>query len=217
MDISILVCVRDGERYLDEALVSAVAEQPAELIVIDDGSTDSSADIARKHGARVVSQPPRGIGPARIAAVAEARGDVVAFLDADDRFPPGRNAALLAPLVADDAADIAVGTMLQFISPDKADTLDASQMPSEPHLAMTPGGMLLRRQALIDHPMVADVGPDPVIEWLVRARERGAVVAKVDELVLERRLHGENYSATTGARAGYLDLARDAIARRRLT
>src|SRR5205085_9617055 len=79
--------------YNEEALlaptVRAVRESadatgvPYEVIVVDDGSTDRTAEIARAHGARVVSVELRQIGAARNAGVKAAAGDLLIFVDAD--------------------------------------------------------------------------------------------------------------------------------------
>ena len=94
--VSAIVPVYNGERYLSEALDSALAQtyQNIEIIVVDDGSTDSSAAIAEGYAAshpqrvRVIRQANGGTGAARNAAMAEARGDYVAMLDQDDLWAP---------------------------------------------------------------------------------------------------------------------------------
>lgn len=57
-------------------------------IVVDNGSDDGSADVARAHGATVVTEPARGFGAACFAGLAAATADVVAFMDADASFDP---------------------------------------------------------------------------------------------------------------------------------
>jgi hypothetical protein len=98
--VSVLTPVYNGEAYLAEALRSALAQShaPLELIVVDDGSTDASAEIAASHGARVIRQPNAGTAAAVNAARAAARGDVLALLDADDRWPPDKLARQLEAL-----------------------------------------------------------------------------------------------------------------------
>src|SRR5262249_41927852 len=80
--VSVVVPVRDGERYLAEALDSILAQThaPLEVIVVDDGSTDRSAEIARGFAPRVrcVSQEHRGVAAARNHGVSLARGEAIA-------------------------------------------------------------------------------------------------------------------------------------------
>jgi glycosyltransferase involved in cell wall biosynthesis len=103
--VSVLVPVRDGEAYLDEALRS-LAEQTheeLEVVVVDDGSRDASGDIARAWAAcdprfRVVHQEPRGFVAASQRARAEARGGYVAAMGADDVARPRRIEVQLAAL-----------------------------------------------------------------------------------------------------------------------
>jgi hypothetical protein len=87
--VSVLVAVHDGEAFLGEALESALAQEhaPLELIVVDDGSADASAELAAAYGARVIRQANAGTAAAVNTARDAARGELLALLDADDRWP----------------------------------------------------------------------------------------------------------------------------------
>jgi glycosyltransferase involved in cell wall biosynthesis len=97
---------------LDEAaaLPGVLAALPAgyRAIVVDNGSTDGSADVARAHGATVVVEPRRGFGAAVHAGVEAAEADLVAILDADGSLDPGDLLRLAAPVLAGDA-DLVLG------------------------------------------------------------------------------------------------------------
>src|SRR4051812_34724026 len=90
---------------LNEAACIAplLAELPVglahELIVVDNGSTDGTAEVARRAGAHVVVEPRRGYGYACAAGAAAASGDLLAFMDADGSFVPSELAVLAAPLL----------------------------------------------------------------------------------------------------------------------
>jgi glycosyltransferase involved in cell wall biosynthesis len=93
-----------------------LAELPAgliqELLIVDNGSTDDTAGVARRAGARVIVEPRRGYGYACAAGVAAASGELLAFMDGDGSFIPGELAALLAPLL-DGSADMVLGTRMR--------------------------------------------------------------------------------------------------------
>lgn len=85
-----IVPVYNGAEYLDEALLSIRGQdyRRLDIVVIDDGSTDDSLAIARRHESdrrvTVLTQPNAGVGAARRAAVAVASGEFLTFVDADD-------------------------------------------------------------------------------------------------------------------------------------
>lgn len=77
-------------------------------IVVDNGSTDASAEVARSHGALVVSEPRRGFGSAAHAGLLAASAPLVAFCDADASMDPADLAAVVDPVVAG-TADLVLG------------------------------------------------------------------------------------------------------------
>ncbi|MEO8056013.1 MAG: glycosyltransferase [Acidobacteriota bacterium] len=89
---SVVIPVFNAERYLGVAIASALAQTfpPLEIVVVDDGSTDSSREVAAGFGGRVrvFSGPNAGPSAARNRGVREARGEWIAFLDADDLLEP---------------------------------------------------------------------------------------------------------------------------------
>lgn len=117
--ISAIIIVRDGEAFIREAIESIVAQDgPAtELIVVDDGSTDGTAEVARSFGtrARLVTHPGNanlGMSASRNLGIAEAHGRYVAFLDADDVWLPGKSAEQVAILDFEPATAMVYGRTL---------------------------------------------------------------------------------------------------------
>jgi GT2 family glycosyltransferase len=86
--ISVVVCTHNGERTLPECLerLRDLCYPSYETIVVNDGSTDGSGDLARSYGVKVVETPHRGLSFARNAGIDAATGEIVAFLD-DDAYP----------------------------------------------------------------------------------------------------------------------------------
>ena len=102
--ISAVMPAFNAERFLAEAIRSVLAQSlpPVEVIVVDDGSTDSTGEIARSFGepVRCIRQQNAGPSAARNRGIREARGEFIAFLDADDWWLPGHLAAAARVLVA---------------------------------------------------------------------------------------------------------------------
>lgn len=97
--VSIAIPCYNYGHYLRDAIDSGLRQthRNIEVLVIDDGSTDDSAQIANSYGppVRCITQNNRGLGAARNRALEEARYDLVVFLDADDRLAPGAVEAFL--------------------------------------------------------------------------------------------------------------------------
>jgi len=97
------------------ALATVLDELPramfAQVIVVDNGSTDGTAALARARGARVVSEPRRGYGRACLAGLAALDGaaDIVVFMDADASDVPAEAPALLEPILRGEA-DLIIGS-----------------------------------------------------------------------------------------------------------
>lgn len=101
--VSILIPCHNAAPWLTETLESALAQTwtEKEIILVDDGSTDRSLDIARTfepRGVRVLTQRNAGASAARNRALAEARGGFIQYLDADDLLAPNKIAGQMARL-----------------------------------------------------------------------------------------------------------------------
>lgn len=98
----------------EEGAIARVIEQipslASEVLVVDNGSRDLTAEVARKAGARVVAEPRRGYGQACLTGIAAApEADVYVFLDGDASDHPGQLPEIVAPLLAG-AADLVIGS-----------------------------------------------------------------------------------------------------------
>jgi glycosyltransferase involved in cell wall biosynthesis len=106
---SIASCVGAARKAL------AAGHYDGEVVVVDNGSTDGSGDLAEAAGARVVDEPRRGYGRAYLAGLAEARGRYIVMLDADMTYDAGELPRFVEAL--DDGGDIVLGDRMQGIQP----------------------------------------------------------------------------------------------------
>ncbi|MBI4736334.1 MAG: glycosyltransferase family 2 protein [candidate division NC10 bacterium] len=100
----------------EDAIVVVVREVPrdlvSEIVVVDNGSSDRTAEVARAAGARVIREPMRGYGAACLAgAMAVEDADILVFLDGDRSDDPAELPAILRP-VLEDKADLTIGARL---------------------------------------------------------------------------------------------------------
>jgi glycosyltransferase involved in cell wall biosynthesis len=114
MRISVIIPAYNEERYLLATLrslnaarecVEAVGKASVEIIVIDNDSSDRTADVAASQGATVIFQPVRSVARARNAGASAASGDVFVFVDADTVVPP----ALLSRIVGEISVNACAG------------------------------------------------------------------------------------------------------------
>lgn len=107
--IAVVIPAVDEEAAIGQVLAE-IPEGVADVIVVDNGSQDRTAEVARAGGARVVPEPCRGYGQACLTGIAAARGaDVIAFLDGDHSDFPGQLGQVLAPILAGEA-DLVIGS-----------------------------------------------------------------------------------------------------------
>ena len=118
LTISVVIPCYNAEAFIGEALASVAAQvrRPLEVLVVDDASTDGSAAVVRSfERVRLIEQPTKsGHVHARNRALAEARGDVVAFLDADDVWLPHHLETVVAMLEAHPEAAVAFAAVEHF-------------------------------------------------------------------------------------------------------
>jgi len=119
--VSVVIPVRNGERYLAEALESILGQStsPGEVVVVDDGSTDATPSVLERYSAHVrgVRQSPAGVAAALNHGIALAHGTLLAFLDADDVWLPDSLRCRVTRIDAADEPDAVFGRMQQFATP----------------------------------------------------------------------------------------------------
>ena len=207
MNVAIIIPAYNAAAFVAEAIGSALAQTvaAAQVIVVDDGSTDDTASIAAQFGdkVRVLRQSNAGVSTARNLGAAQATAEWLLFLDADDRLRPGALAALLARagnfgVIYGQSVDFTEG---EHFEKEHGSCAMQGAVPLGARVAFwkapigTPGAALIRRSVF-----------DDVGGWNPRFNTtadrdlwcRAGTVAEfgfVHEVVVERRVHDSNMSA----------------------
>lgn len=215
--ISCIIPVFNGERFLEQAISSVLAQNGTELeiIVVDDGSTDRSAEIARSFvGVLVVSQPNQGVAAARNRGVDLASGEFVAFLDADDVWLPGKLAAQLTALKSHADCDYCI-SYVQHVPMEGSAKVPGNGNPMLGRLTQC----MLARRSVFEKIGRFDTGTDARSDqdWFIRAREERTVEIVIPEVFVHRRLHSNNLTVVNDATLGtnWLTIVRRTLKRRR--
>lgn len=220
MTISAIISVWNGEAYVAESIRSVLAQSlPAvELIVVDDGSTDRTAEIVRSFpSVQLIQQKNAGTGPARNTGANGAVGDWLAFLDHDDLWVPEKLAIQSRAMVENPAAAGVLGLIQNFISPELPPEVKSRiSCPQEALQGYSPSMLMVKREdfwATGGWPTSEREG----VEWFIRAREFGLQFVEIPLVLAHRRLHQTNRTRIgTAKNLDYVRLAREMIARRRL-
>lgn len=196
--VTVVIPCFNQARFLPAAIRSACSqrEHSVECIVVDDGSTDGTSDVAGELGVRVIRQPNRGLSEARNAGLAVARSQFVVFLDADDELLPGALARGVEMLMSNPAAKAVVGRCQVMDHagvqlPASYDEIDLSNLYEEwlsRNFVWTPGAATFRRTALEEiGGFPRGLGPAADYAVYLRLARTGGVLVLSEEVARRRR------------------------------
>jgi len=218
--VSVIMPAYNAQSYIAEAIRSVLDQTrpPLELIVVDDGSTDATRDIAQAiPGVTYVHQPNAGVAAALNAGCLHARGDHLAFISADDVWSPDK-LQLQREQIRKTPGALVFGHMQNFISPDiPEDEASRLQCPPEPMPAYSAGTLLADRRtfdAVGRFNETYSVGE--FIDWYGRATDLGIASIMLDNVLSNRRLHKHNHSKAVLSKRSYAPVLKALLDRRRL-
>ena len=206
---SVVIAAYQAAEFIGNAIESALAQEPPplEVIVSDDGSTDDLAAAAARFGdaVRLVRIEHGGEAAAKNAGAAVARGDFLAFLDADDRYLPGRLKAIAAAIEREPAVDL-VTTNADLVYDGRA--IGRAYGDSFLFVFENQREAILRHNFILGNAAIRRSrfeelgGFDPAVkhttdwEFCIRLILTGSKVDFIDEPLAEYHLHPEGMSAS---------------------
>lgn len=219
--ISVIIAVWNGQNYLKEAIESALAQdyENKEIIVVNDGSSDSTQTIIDRFGSQIRSftQPNRGLGAARNTGVRASTGSYLTFLDHDDLWEKTKLSSQIKQINSRDP--LVFSYVQQFIcpslSPKERQKLNVNEEILPSYFA---GNLLISKQRFLQIGFFFEkkiVGE--FVDWYLRALEAKVPIIMLPELTLYRRVHSNNmgrqknlYQSTE-----YLKILKNSLDRRR--
>lgn len=200
--VSVVIPTHNYGKFIAATLDSVRAQsyRSIETIVVDDGSTDRTADVVRAYPeVRYFYQSNQGVSVARNRAIADAQGDFIAFLDADDIWKPEKLSIQIAYMLDHPDVGITTTKIENFIEP-------GTQLPSwfKPETKMEEREWPIPSTLVVRKTVFSQIGvfsPDyrasEDLEWLCRARDAQIPIIALSETLILRRLHGANLSWQT--------------------
>jgi glycosyltransferase involved in cell wall biosynthesis len=195
--VSVILPVFNGEEFLDEAIRSIKNQTYGniEIIVIDDGSTDKSGEIAQAYPEIIFKyQVNQGVACARNHALDLAKGDFIAFLDADDCYPENKISTQIEYLTDNQNWGGCIGHEKNFI--DSSYDISAKDYEHFMHKEKIGLITLVARKYVFEK--VGKFNRDYVtgsdFEWFTRANELGVKIPILPMELLNRRIHANNLS-----------------------
>jgi glycosyltransferase involved in cell wall biosynthesis len=220
--VSVIMPVRDGERFIGQAIESVLDQtyEHHELIVVDGKSTDRSPEIALSYpGVRLIQETGTGFASAWNDGVAAASGELVAFLDSDDVWEPSKLERQVEVLVRQPEVDYVIARARFLAEPGaplppgfKPELLDSD------HVANMPSALLIRRTSFdAVGPFRTDMTAANDIDWFARAKDLPLTLAIVPEVLVYKRVHDRNWSYTHAGKLHQelVELLRESVARQR--
>lgn len=217
--VSAIIPVWNGAHFLGDAVASIRAQSYAalEILVMDDGSTDETPQVAARLGdaIRYLPFPHRGQVAARLAGVQAAQGEILGFLDVDDLWAPDKTARQIKLLQENPDMMVVNGyTQLQrLVSGDEQPM--RFQDWGAPLLAHSYGSALFRREVLHRVPFQSMYERAGDLDWFLRAADQNVPILKHTDVVLYYRRHTNNLSNDQEmSKRALLRLLHETIARR---
>lgn len=221
--VSCIIPVFNGEDWVGESLDSVLGQTrpPDEVIVVDDGSTDATAEILETYRDRIrsVRQENSGPGAARNRGITLSNGVLIAFQDADDIWLPEKLERQLLRFEERPELELSLSHLRCFWIEELREREAALQghpltRPSVPGWVLQT--VVARRDTLIRvGPFAEDLEIVDDTDWFLRARELGVVSEMLPDVLVLRRFHHSNLTGDRNLSGKLLDVVARSVARRR--
>lgn len=206
--VSVIIPAYNAGSFLASSIQNVLRQYyfPKEIIIIDDGSSDNSEKIARSFKeVRYFYQENSGPAVARNLGIQMAKGNILAFNDADDLWSLDKLNVQYSEIEKDPSIEIVIGWIALFKGQDNKGNAIEILAPSQPIFAYSFGSSLIKKSAfekvgLLDVDFI--FGED--VDWFLRAREKKISIKMIEDVVLFYRKHQTNMTNNSSLKDLYL-------------
>lgn len=198
--VSVIISMHNAAKFLEEAIHSIrIQDYPnIEIIAIDDGSTDESVAIIRKHpDISLYTQDELGESKTRNAGIKKSKGEFVAFLDPDDLFLPGKISSQVDYLLMNPKIQMVVTLCEGFLQDGLVEPSWARKNSLNiPHKNLSPSAWVIKKNLFDEIGMIDEsLNSGCDFEWIQRVWRSGREIGVIDEVLWKKRVHSSNASA----------------------
>jgi glycosyltransferase involved in cell wall biosynthesis len=216
LNISVIIPAFNAALYLAETIESILKQTfpPYEIIIVDDGSTDKTVEVASSYiskGIKLVQKKHQGISGTRNAGIKQSTGNYLAFLDADDLWNAKKLEKQVALLEKKSSVSGVFVNIQQFISPDLSNNKNRYICPATPQAGYSAGALLISRASFLQVGFFSEeLKAGEFIEWYLRAKQRNLIFEMLPDVLMYRRIHGNNTVLLNSAKinSDYLKIIR---------
>ena len=210
--ICVIITTFNSEKFISSAIESVLSQDiaVAELVVVDNGSNDSTRVIVENLGIPFFIQTSGKVGESRNLGLQKTDSTFVKFLDADDLLKPNALSSLRGSLASNQSLFV-YGQNLNFVDSKYPPQGNSNFAHTDvPIFSPTPLNALVHRDvfSLFGLPEGDNFS---WVRWFTNAKSKGLQVLKVDEVVGLRRIHSENISHNTNSKSELFKMIRDQI------
>ncbi|MFC1550423.1 glycosyltransferase family 2 protein [Candidatus Neomarinimicrobiota bacterium] len=220
--VTVIIPVFNDETHIAQAIDSVMQQgyEPLEVIVVDDGSDDKTAEIVKSFPlVKYIHQENAGVSAARNTGISQANGEYIAFLDSDDKWLPLKLKKQTEIMEKNERIDLTITKM-------RVELESGMEWPAwlnEEHYRQDPVGYLpstlLARKSAFEQIGIFNekFKHSEDADWFFRAKDAGLQIKIIDEVLLLRLIHPQNRShALQNETKDFFNMIRQSVQRKKL-
>lgn len=200
--VSVIISVKNGERFLASAIESVLAQdyRPFEIIVVDGQSTDGTAEIAKSYaGVRYILQTGQGVADANNMGLAAARGEFIAFLSHDDTWTADKLSVQVGYMLNHPELLYTIAMAVFFLDPGRVPPPSFRlELLEGEHVGKVMESVVARRslfETVGGFDTSFSVSDD--VDWFARTHDHNVPMAVIPKVLLHKRVHDTNVTWST--------------------